>query len=892
MNSGTPESQVVGNVTPLSTKDNRQLVWWGDIAAIVFLGLSSLSASMLSHKWFASADRVIFFLLVSAGLVYALSRSKWEGAENGARTKGAILLWTISTGCLVLGLLLKSAIGLACANFFTILGWCVGRIRGESTTFGFRLAFIASAPALVHCLEESGFFTSLRDFTIVLTSSLSDLFRIPHAKDGSQLIYGSGVVDDFVCIGVWDGILTAVGLSIAWALFRSRPFMNLAFSIVTGGAIWIAIRSAGLCILAGLSSARDGWNDFSPSIHILLFALTIICLLFSDKFFSEFFKPIPLELDVEAPILALSFNWICSFPEFKTNLPRRSESYSMWQQQMNLKGINPSRWTDFRWLLHEYTKFFTNPAWTLAALNDSLRGWVNSRKRVVLYFTSSFVLLPLASLAIGLFSLLGPGSGYVERLTEQSYQICSNKRLEEHCIHLQEAEFCKAIGLEQNSDSPLRSEPIASADLRYLELLGIRIVDHDPSNLQANYRLGLIWSASGKRQKAFEKMTEIASGSLGVLPESNGWLAKELINRKAAGEAIDFQDILQNIDMGSAWNGMDSRLLMARAKIFADQGRASDAIELTKLAVTLKPELVLELARLYRILGHEDFASTAYDAEEFFLKRIGIPSEQEVDRMSVAEVRVLLGQLEQAEAILLEGFERGIGGERMRLQLSEIQFRIYLASIKKLDSGEFSADLSLLEKAAATDPSNPNISAGVARLIALKIQPTAELLNILKQQIKSGTTSVAAHLSLGEGYFGIGRVQDAQEHWELALKGDPNSVVGLNNLALSLAQMQPPNLERAMELAARAHAIAPQNPSVLDTFGEILLIADRPKEAVNKLELAIRYDNERIGTRKKLVTAYQAAGLNDMANAQSAVIEQIESANKEKDAQALEREKD
>jgi tetratricopeptide (TPR) repeat protein len=215
-----------------------------------------------------------------------------------------------------------------------------------------------------------------------------------------------------------------------------------------------------------------------------------------------------------------------------------------------------------------------------------------------------------------------------------------------------------------------------------------------------------------------------------------------------------------------------------------------------------------------------------------------------------------------------------------------------LASIKKLDSGEFSADLSVLEKAAATDPTNPNISSGVARLIALKIQPTAELLNTLKQQIKSGITSVTAHLSLGESYYGIGRVQEAQEHWELALQGDPNSVVGLNNLALSLAQMQPPNLDRAVELAARAHVIAPQNPSVLDTFGEILLIADRPKEAVNKLELAIRYDNDRIGTRKKLVIAYQASGLNDMAIAQSAVIEQIESADEGQEPQSPKQEND
>jgi hypothetical protein len=74
---------------------------------------------------------------------------------------------------------------------------------------------------------------------------------------------------------------------------------------------------------------------------------------------------------------------------------------------------------------------------------------------------------------------------------------------------------------------------------------------------------------------------------------------------------------------------------------------------------------------------------------------------------------------------------------------------------------------------------------------------------------------------------------------------------------------------------------------VLDTYGEILMLSNRPQEAVNKLELAIRYDNARIGSRKKLVSAYLAAGLDDMAHAQSKVIEQIESASNAKETAVL-----
>ena len=889
MNSGTIESNTHSILDESSIRDaaKKQIFWWGDVVAVILVGWSILSVNTLCQSWWVSTDRILFWLLTIAAMIFAGARSKWEGGETRGRTMGVLLFWAFSVGCLIWGLLFQSIFGFACMNFFAVMGWFVGRIRGESPLLGIQIALISAAPAIASLLDEAGFFESLSDVTLVLTSDLTDLLGIPHAKDGASLIFSSGVFNDFGSIGSWDGILTLLGLAIAWTTGWGRTPMSVAFSILAGAAIWIATRSVGFCVLAFLSNLGDTWHAATFFVHAILFSVACICLLLSDYFLFECLKPIPLETDMEAPILAYSFNWISGLPQLKLGVPKMSANYSSWQQQLTLKGEEDNAWTSVKWLLREYRRFFLNPVWTFAGLSDALRGWFYSRKRTVLYLTSPFLFFPTAVLAIGLFSQYGQDSGSAERLTEQSHRLCSTARLEKYCRNLQEGDFRKSIGVGQLNDEQSTPEPINQEDLRYLELLSMRIVDQEPANLVANYRLGLIWSASGNRQKATDKMTEVASGSLGDLPESNEWLAKDLINRRAAGENIDSADILRNIDKGASWNGMDHRLLLGRAKIFADQGRPTEAIELIKVAVKLKPELVLELARFYKDLKHPDFDSTAYTAEAFFLKRIDLPTEQEVDRMSVAEARVLLGQLDLAEEVLQTGLQRGIGGERMKLQLSEVQFRIYLNSIKRLDNGEFSADLSLLEKAAATDSSNPSISAGIAKLLPLKIKPTRELLDVLKKQVASGTISVATHLSLGEGYFAIGRIEAAEEHWELALKGDPNSIVGLNNLAFSLASKQQPNLERALELASRAHAIAPQNPSVLDTYGEILMLSNRPQEAVNKLELAIRYDNARIGSRKKLVSAYLAAGLDDMAHAQSKVIEQIESASNAKETAVL-----
>jgi len=255
---------------------------------------------------------------------------------------------------------------------------------------------------------------------------------------------------------------------------------------------------------------------------------------------------------------------------------------------------------------------------------------------------------------------------------------------------------------------------------------------------------------------------------------------------------------------------------------------------------------------------------------------LNTPLEKDTDRLAVAEAKKITGRLEEASQVLSEGLANNKNRPEIRRELSEVQRLIYLKSVKKTQNDAFTADLSLLEAATETDDENPNISSEIARLLPLKIKPTKRLVDALKKQNDAGLTSASAFRLLAEGYYALGNPKEAIRNWELSLLKEPDDVSAINNLALSIAKSSDKNLDRSLELLAKAQQLAPNSPEILDTLGEVLMMADRPKEAINKFELAIRLDNRRLTTRQKLKTAYEAIGMQDMAKVQSAVIESIQ----------------
>ena len=89
-------------------------------------------------------------------------------------------------------------------------------------------------------------------------------------------------------------------------------------------------------------------------------------------------------------------------------------------------------------------------------------------------------------------------------------------------------------------------------------------------------------------------------------------------------------------------------------------------------------------------------------------------------------------------------------------------------------------------------------------------------MNWLKEH--PGDTTVRMYLA--EAYLMDRQVKPAIEQYQMILRQQPNNVAALNNLAMALQQNKDP---QALEYAEKAHELAADNPSVLDTLGLILI---------------------------------------------------------------------
>lgn len=81
--------------------------------------------------------------------------------------------------------------------------------------------------------------------------------------------------------------------------------------------------------------------------------------------------------------------------------------------------------------------------------------------------------------------------------------------------------------------------------------------------------------------------------------------------------------------------------------------------------------------------------------------------------------------------------------------------------------------------------------------------------------------------------------QQAEQLYRAIIRQTPRNVIALNNLAFSLA-VRGGDREEALALAGRAYALAPKDPTVMDTLGWIEHLSGNTKEGLKLLEAAAR----------------------------------------------------
>ncbi|MCU0710576.1 MAG: hypothetical protein MUC43_00855 [Pirellula sp.] len=529
-----------------------------------------------------------------------------------------------------------------------------------------------------------------------------------------------------------------------------------------------------------------------------------------------------------------------------------------------------------KWLIQEMVKAFSSPLSFLGSVLDALRGWRYSRKRVrILLGLLPVLLLAVVYAGYG-FSLFERVDSRVQKYGFKSEAVCPSANLEE-------AAYSKLDFLKQNigaeASKPLEISPI---QMRYVKILNERILATEPDDNSAKYRLALSEAISGNVDECMTIMTDVASGKNGPFPAANSWIAAKMIDDfQKSNDNTMLPEIATQLKVASTWPGVRPQMLAFYARILASSGMVGDAITVAKDAVKRSRFYHLDLLQYYNAAGNADGVRTSgYEVEKIYGARINTALETKIDRLAVAEARFLMGKPDSAIEVLREGLAKESTTNKTELSraLSEYKLRQFDKSIQRLDDGTFIADVSYLDDAVDADPNNPKVSETVARMLPMKIRPSRKVIAILKQQIETGVTSGDAHRILAEGYYASGNTAEAIKSWESAISKSAIDASSRNNLALVLAREKPPQLERAFELIAEADRLSPNSAEVLDSYGQILAIANKPAEAIVKLEAAVRLDPNKKTTRKVLEQCYRQLNMIDLADAQAAAIKSIEDA--------------
>jgi Tfp pilus assembly protein PilF len=121
----------------------------------------------------------------------------------------------------------------------------------------------------------------------------------------------------------------------------------------------------------------------------------------------------------------------------------------------------------------------------------------------------------------------------------------------------------------------------------------------------------------------------------------------------------------------------------------------------------------------------------------------------------------------------------------------------------------------------------------------LALGDTAAAQKALEQATEAAPTLSAAQLQLGVLYEQSGARDRAIERYRQVLKSDPKNVIALNNLAYGLAVYLKSPAE-GKPLAEKAVALAPNNPTILDTLAWTEYLLGNHVEAARLIRTAAR----------------------------------------------------
>jgi len=391
---------------------------------------------------------------------------------------------------------------------------------------------------------------------------------------------------------------------------------------------------------------------------------------------------------------------------------------------------------------------------------------------------------------------------------------------------------------------------VAQSDKKYDEVAALlqNVFSRDPDNIEARVIQAQALLGKGDVKQGTE-MLERAEKSFGNNPLIKYQLALAYVQGRNASQAIN--ELEQAIKIAPKY--VEAIALLAQLRLRA--GDPQSAIAPLEAALRLRPDVIqvrMLLADAYLTAGRSEEAASLIrehikqapqDSQSYLILGVILKKQKKNDESREAFEKALkltpenVVAIDQLADLDLEARAFSAVHQRADALLQKdpksapayfIHGRSYV--IEK----NFAAAEAALRKAIELDP---NLAAAYNLLVAIYVEANKlpEALKELETVLGKNPRYAPALLTSGIIYERMGDFAKARDNYEKVLALNPNFTPALNNLAYIYSEKLN-NLDRAGELARKAHELAPAEPSVQDTLGWVLYRQGKYQEAAELLE--------------------------------------------------------
>jgi len=398
----------------------------------------------------------------------------------------------------------------------------------------------------------------------------------------------------------------------------------------------------------------------------------------------------------------------------------------------------------------------------------------------------------------------------------------------------------------------------------------------DPNDPAIRYGLALAEEQDGRQYQARLHMEKLAPDDRAGFPDAHFWLARDLMARKLPRTA-ELMDTLEH----HLTHAADSKHAASQAHAMLGQlmmakNDTDGAIRHLEEAVKTNPELGIGLGILYARSEKPSVAKITHQrAREHFKGLVQADPKDVESRLRWAHCEILLENPREAERIMKEGLALD-PDPRLSTGLAQVYVLQFDRLVAQGPSKLVSA-IRLLEAAMDHAPNDPEVLRRLSPVAGADGASREAARRMLSEIVARGNATATVHIMLGNIACTEGDLQGATNHYQLALRLQPKAMQALNNLAWTLARADPPELDRALELASAALAVEPDHPEALETRGQILAKLGRWQDCIVDLEKALPLLPGRPAVHSTLSHAYANIGDEILAEAHRRLADESQS---------------